>query len=84
VRQAGIAWRRQDERVAVCVPTRNVETWVRALCCPDLPVNETDDYKRDVTFDDVRDAVARWLSQAAQCDLPSYLDARAELRRLSS
>jgi hypothetical protein len=79
--KAGLKERTDDERVAICVPTRNLETWVTAFCRGGT-VTETDDYSRGVTYDEVRKAASLWLSKADACDLPSYRDAREELARL--
>lgn len=48
LKKAGLPPRRPDERIALLIPKRNVETWV--LCLNDQrvqgqPINEWDDYK---------------------------------------
>lgn len=41
----GAVARQQPERIAHCVPKRNVETWIHGLC--DIPVDEDYDFKSD-------------------------------------
>jgi hypothetical protein len=45
LRTNSAASRTQSERIAVCVPKRNTETWIHGLC--GIPVDETYDFKRD-------------------------------------
>jgi hypothetical protein len=78
---AGVKRRTNKERVAICVPTRNIETWIIALC-RDGDITETDDYRNDVTSDEIRRAPDLWPSKTNACELPSYRDARRELARL--
>ncbi|MBN1655987.1 MAG: hypothetical protein JXA30_19625 [Deltaproteobacteria bacterium] len=78
---AGLQKRKKSERVAICVPTRNIETWVVAIC-RDGDFNETDDYKQTVTPEEYRKAPRIWLGNENACPLPSCLDARQEFTRL--
>lgn len=82
----------KPERIAVCIPTRNVETWTLWLCgVSDL--NETTDYKSRYQrqFQSQvrpRELAERWLNtprerleEEARC-LPALVHGRAEIERL--
>lgn len=82
----------EPERIAVCIPTRNVETWTLWLCgVSDL--NETIDYKSryQQEFKErvrPRELAERWLNtpherlvEEARC-LPALAHGRAEIERL--
>jgi hypothetical protein len=80
------------ERVAVCIPTRNVETWLLWLTGED-EVDEEQDFKRDVQnrpdYDGLpRRAADAWFAvspdrrRAEQLRLPALMDARRELDRI--
>jgi len=79
----GLAARETAERIAVFVPRRNIETWIRALA-GDV-VDETTDYKPTIRLDGGRpypragEGFASFLRRAPRPgDLPSLVDARAE------
>ena len=42
-KEAGVGFRTKDEKVALIIPKRNIETWVHYLKCNEF--NETTDYK---------------------------------------
>jgi hypothetical protein len=82
----------KPDRIAICIPTRNVETWELWLCgVSDL--NETTDYKSRYQQEfrpQVRkgELVEKWLNtplgrleEEARC-LPALVHGRAEIERL--
>lgn len=82
--------RRSEDRIAACVPTWSIETWLLWLCGADS-VDEHTPYKRDPTFQRKREAkevsperaVEAWFSvQQRSSEPPSLADGRAELARL--
>jgi hypothetical protein len=79
---------RDDLRLAIWVPTRNIETWVKYLSGSPLPPSaawELDDFKHEVTrrWDEVVSrAIAGWLTMPSPLEVPSLEDACLELRRL--
>jgi len=86
----------KKERIAVCVPCRNVETWEIWLCGR-RDLNESDDYKPDFKAEKRRGAMSSemalqaWFAQVSEADasaerahLPSLSNGRAELARLYS
>ena len=92
---AGEARRLPTDRIAACVPTRNVETWELWLCGRH-DLNEFDDYRADFQAlkktgpMSSRQAAKAWFHQTSQAEataegkkLPSLVEARAELERLS-
>lgn len=75
------------ERIATCVPTWSIETWLLALAGIG-PVDETQSYKRDwEKLSDskkrARAAASAWRDGRCTIALPSFLDACAELDRLA-
>jgi hypothetical protein len=77
------------EKIAVCVPTRTIETWEIWLCDRSA-VDETTDYKKQVRPDHAKLAASAWFVQGSQADqaaeqtrLPSLAHARAEIDRLA-
>jgi hypothetical protein len=81
-KNGGVNTRTKTERVAICVPTRNIETWVYALC-RDGDVTETADYSKIVTKEEKDKAASLWVSTDDARGLPSYRDTREELKRIS-
>lgn len=88
--QDGQETRRPGDRIAACVPTWSIETWLLWLCGTD-PVDERTPYKRDPTFQRKReagevspeDAVKAWFSPRQRSSAPSSLaDGRTELARI--
>lgn len=81
---SGQAPKRPEERVALCIPTWSIETWLLALRgTPAL--SEGRSYKADYREADRREpglAGRLWCEQEGACALPSCLDARIELNRL--
>lgn len=51
--------RRRDEPIAVLVPKRHIETWIRCLC--GHAVNESDSFRRSVGNKDIKPAVDEFL-----------------------
>jgi hypothetical protein len=93
---AGGAKRSKNEKIATCVPCRNVETWELWLCGR-RDLNEADDYKADLQAKKRKDsmisrkAADAWFDQLseeakrAESDrLPSLAAGRADLYRLYS
>lgn len=87
----GAAW---ESRIAACIPTRNVETWIRWLCGI-RGLNEQTDYKhiceREIERGEIRfrEAAAAWFSpltdegrQAEERHLPALVHGRMEIDRL--
>jgi hypothetical protein len=94
--EAGYEKRNAKEKIAACVPCRNVETWEFWLCGR-RDVNESDDYKADLQAEKRRDAAisrkaaVAWFDQLSEeakknekDRLPSLAAGRAELDRLYS
>jgi hypothetical protein len=81
-KNGGVKTRTRSDRVAICVPTRNIETWVYALC-RDGDVTETADYKKEVTSEEIHEAASLWVSIDDARGLLSYRDTREELKRIS-
>jgi hypothetical protein len=84
--------RRDDERIALVVPAREIENWYVHLCVPEArPVDETRDYKptaewRELAKDvgaSAKRAVAAWAPEAGRVDPPSLSAARVELERVA-
>lgn len=76
-----------EERIAVCVPTWSIETWLVALSSA-ADVDESKSFKRD--WEKRRDtkrlarvAVGAWRDHRVSVMLPSFLDASDELARLA-
>lgn len=96
LRRAGCEPRGPDERIAVLVPTRHVETWIHWLC-GDTGVDETIDCKgdpqrsrrRETGQVDARRAAHEWFVTSdegkaeEQRRLPALAAARDELSRLA-
>ena len=93
---AGYAKRDAKEKIAACVPCRNIETWEFWLCGR-LDVNESDDYKADWQAEKRKDAMISrkaaqaWFDQLSEAAkkiekerLPSLAAGRKELQRLHS
>lgn len=89
---AGVAPRREGERIATCVPTWSIETWIAFLCGLD-GVNEATRYKEDAAFKAAERSGAVTPTKAADAYLkgplpneaervPSLADGRAEIARL--
>jgi hypothetical protein len=77
--------RQSGERVAVLVPTRNIETWIK--CLTDGPVNEVTDYSGEFPKDDsdrARVAAADFDRHRLdpKCPLAAMKDATLELTRI--
>ena len=81
--------REERERVAICLPTWSVETWVACLCAwnpPSGPLDESRSFKLDVDRAltsgqlSLANAVENW-SQTPPLALSSLDDARIEFRR---
>jgi hypothetical protein len=86
LQRSGRDRRTDDDRIAILVPRRNIETWIAALL--GVPVDEEQDYKLQVGCDRVRDA-ARALfdrTRPKQTSLPldSLRRAVPEIRRIES
>lgn len=84
---AGLSPVGPKERIAICVPTWSIETWLFALSGT-ATVGESRSYKRDWqklsdTRGMMRAAVAAWQAGRTPVELPSFRDACAELERLS-
>jgi hypothetical protein len=80
--------RRDDLRVAICVPSRNIETWVKYLSSP-LPRPAADredtDFKLEAghEWDELLPlAIAQWDANSSAPGLASLKDAHDELGRL--
>ncbi len=82
--------RRPQDRVAVCVPTWSIETWLLWLCGVE-PVDEHTPYKRDPSYQRRREArevtpdraVDGWFRPAQRPTAPASLtDGRVEIERL--
>ena len=87
--EGGQAWRGQDERVALPVPTWSIETWLLWLLGHDelnesVPLKHM--FERTYSGREEREALKRaakaWTAQQRDDDLPSLLDGRTEIRRL--
>lgn len=64
--------RTADDRVAIAIPRRNIETWIRYFLAP--PVDEATDYKRTRGSDDAREAASRLARlREAPADAPDSL-----------
>ena len=76
-----------SERVAVCVPTRTIETWEVWFCDRDqVSIDESTDYKSWVTPDHARRAAKAWFDSPPEDEkmsVPSLSRARQELARLA-
>lgn len=86
LKTADLDKRGPDERIAVWVPKRNIETWVADLL--GHTVNEEDDYKNDVRGGDFQPAAARFADRCRNHDkqpaaLPSMSRAFDETDRLN-
>ena len=81
--KAGVSKRADNERVAICVPTRNIETWIMSLC-RGVKVTETDDYSKSIERDEIKKAADLCKSKADDCNLLSCGDARREIARLDT
>lgn len=81
--------RESTERVALCIPTWSIETWLRWLCGRG-PVEESTPYKRDAEFQRDKDkgavtsktAIEGWFAAVRPGEPPSLADGRAEIDRL--
>lgn len=91
--EAGYDERRDDERIAICVPTWSIETWFAWLCGL-ADVDEATKYKEDAGFraaqrrGDISPTKAAdgWLQGARAHEarhVPSLSDARREMQRLT-
>ena len=93
---AGLAPRGSDEKIAVFVPRRNIETWELWLC-GHRDLDEDNDYKHRFHTAEgqgeasVKDAVAMWFQSLTTEDrileeqrLPSLAAGRNEIRRLET
>ena len=85
--QAGLEARSRSERIALCVPTRNIETWLQAA--NEAPgVDEGADYKSDWRRREAADrgatgsALDQPITAGSSIALPSWHDALRELERL--
>jgi len=91
LRTTGPSPRRPEDRIAVCVPTRSIETWLAWLCALDA-VDELTRYKRDPGFERAREtglitakgAIDGWFSVARPGEPPSLTAGRKELERLQA
>jgi hypothetical protein len=94
--EAGYEKRNAKEKIAACVPCRNIETWEFWLCGR-RDVNESKDYKADLQAEKRRDAMISrkaaqaWFDQLSEevkkkekGQLPSLAAGRVELDRLYS
>jgi len=90
----GLAARGHDEMIAICVPTRNIETWELWLC-GDREVDEERDFKRRFREAEqrgeasARKAAEAWFQRLSPKEetnerrtLPSLAEGREEVRRL--
>lgn len=81
---------RDDLRLAIWVPTRNIETWVKYLSgSSNPPALAWDSYDFKAELKDAWDkllpqAIARWHSMPSPLEVPSLEDACLELSRLPS
>lgn len=81
--------RRTEDRIAACVPTWSIETWLLWLCGVES-VDERTPYKRDPGYQRRREtkevsaarAVEAWLSFPVSAAPASLVDGRAEMERL--
>jgi hypothetical protein len=79
--------RQTGDRIAICVPTWSVETWVCWLC-GDKKVRENRSYKEDLRDAEyskqVKQATETWepVLEDERQNVPSLSDARGELARL--
>jgi len=79
--------KRDQERVAVWLPRRNIETWF-AILTGEPNVDEITDYKASVKNVDIRKCATSWFSQyrAASAEsaetLPSLADSYRETRKI--
>lgn len=88
-RNAGQDPRRDDERIAVCVPTWSIETWLASLCGLG-PVGEGRSCKKDAVFQRAKEAgtvttkmaVDSWFAGASPGEPASLTDGRLEIERL--
>jgi len=91
--KGGLDKRRRNERVALCIPTRNIETWELWLC-GDREIEENSDYKaryqKAVRRGEklTKKAVEAWFhhlspeaSKAEKRNVPSLADGRLEIQR---
>lgn len=89
LKEAGYEPRGAEERIAACVPTWSIETWLAWLCGLGS-VDEAIPYKRDAAFSHAREAgtvrsrtaVEGWFSMAREGEPPSLTDRRQEMLRL--
>lgn len=66
--------RKTDERIALLVPKRNIETWIVYL--QDIPVDEESDYKQHALAENYKQAditLAEQLGQPPRADCPRSL-----------
>lgn len=92
LREAAMERRQGRERIALCVPTWSIETWL-AFLCGQKGINEQTRYKRDIQYQAAEDAelisprkaVEGWVKSPGSDEavvLPSLHDGRKELDRL--
>ncbi len=78
--------RGDNERIAIFIPARNIETWIH-YSLGDMDCNENDDYKKHYTADDARKVAKIFANKICVDRLPqnalfSLHHASAELERL--
>ena len=83
LQRASLDARSQEERIAICVPTWSIETWILGLNGTSGVV-ETVSYKsqRKPDATAVKSAANAWPGSPAGCRLPSFEDALGELARI--
>lgn len=89
--RSGLSTIDESERIVVCVPCRNIETWELWLCTAADDLNERDDHKKrwQATAARTKDAVEAWFMTQSEpratlekAILPALADARTQIRRL--
>jgi hypothetical protein len=82
--------RTDSDRVAICIPKWNIETWIGWLASPSAGYDETRSYEEPVTKElvakriSIQAVVAAWDNPLASSEkaLPSIRDARSEFDRI--